>query len=63
MEVKRFLDGALVRNYRHERIVHGIGTGVLRDTVHQVLRQHPTIHQFKLAGRDAGGNGATEVEL
>ena len=63
MEVERFLDGALVRNYRHVRIVHGIGTGVLRDTVHQVLRQHPTIQQFKLAGRNAGGNGATEVEL
>ncbi len=63
MEVEKFLDGAMLRNYRHVRIIHGIGTGVLRDAVHQALRQHPTIQGFKLAARESGGNGATEVEL
>ena len=63
MEVEQFLDGAMLRNYRHVRIIHGIGTGVLRDAVHQALRQHPTLQSFKLAAREAGGNGATEVEL
>jgi dsDNA-specific endonuclease/ATPase MutS2 len=45
------------------RIVHGKGTGALRERVHALLRSDPRVASFRLAGEDGGGWGATLVEL
>ncbi len=45
------------------RIIHGKGTGMLRETIHSILRKLPGIASFKLAGEDGGGWGATIVVL
>ena len=45
------------------RIVHGKGTGALRETVHAVLRRTPGVAGFGLAMGDEGGWGATVVRL
>lgn len=45
------------------RIIHGKGTGTLRDTVHAILGTLPGIASFTLAGEDGGGWGATLVVL
>ncbi|NDJ16682.1 endonuclease MutS2 [Myxacorys almedinensis] len=40
-------------------IIHGHGTGKLRQGVHEFLRQHPRIERFELADRTDGGTGVT----
>jgi len=45
------------------RIVHGKGTGALRERVHAILGKDVRVASFRLAGEDGGGWGATLVTL
>ena len=45
------------------RIIHGKGKGVQKARVHSLLKKNPLVKTFKSAAEDAGGWGATLVEL
>ena len=61
--VPDYLEECRLRGILSVRIIHGKGTGRLRDTVHAVLARQPGVRSFRLAGEDGGGWGATLVEL
>ena len=44
-------------------IIHGKGTGKLRQGVHQFLQQHPQVERFELAPQQEGGTGVTVAYL
>ena len=59
--LSKYIDNALVANQKTCRIVHGIGTGVLRKMTHEYLKSHQSIKEFHLADYHDGGSGATVV--
>ena len=62
-EIDRFLDEAYMSSLPRVRIIHGFGTGALKNYVHHVLKGHPHVEKFTFAPSDQGGNGATIAEL
>ena len=61
--IDRFLDESYLAALPMVRIVHGIGTGALRNAVHDFLKHHPHVSRYTLAHQNEGGAGATIVEL
>ena len=61
--IQDYLQACRERRIAKVRIVHGKGTGALRETVHALLRRLPEVQAFYLAGASTGGWGATLVEL
>ncbi len=61
--VPAYLEECRARGILQARIIHGKGTGTLRETVHALLRRTSGIRGFHLADETAGGWGATVVEL
>ncbi len=62
-EIDRFLDEAYLAALPRIRIIHGFGTGALKNFVHHFLKGHPHVEKFSFAPPDQGGNGATIAEL
>ena len=58
-----WLEACRAQGLADVRIVHGKGKGVLRRTVHALLKRSPHVQSFHLAGQDAGSWGATIVYL
>ncbi|NIA08884.1 MAG: DNA mismatch repair protein MutS [Nitrospiraceae bacterium] len=61
--VPEYLAQCRNRGITQVRIIHGKGTGTLRRLVHTILGRLPEVRSFCLAREDAGGWGATEVDL
>lgn len=61
--VPEYLQACRDRNILQVRIIHGKGTGTLRETVHALLRRHPEVTGFRLGDETSGSWGATIVEL
>lgn len=61
--VPDYLTACRSRGIRRVRIIHGKGSGSLLRTVHAILKKHPDVISFEIAGEDEGGWGATIVRL
>lgn len=61
--VDKFLDDASLAKLQNVRIVHGKGTGKLRNSIHQFLKNHPHVQAFRLGAYGEGEMGVTIVTL
>jgi DNA mismatch repair protein MutS2 len=59
----RYLDAAYLAGLPFVRIIHGKGTGKLRQAVREVLAQHPHIRSYEAGGEKEGGEGVTVAKL
>ena len=57
--LEHYLDRAYLAGLPYVRIVHGKGTGKLRDAVRQEMSTHPYIQRFESGKRNEGGDGVT----
>ena len=58
-----YLNDAFVSGLSQVRIIHGFGTGTVRQIVHDFIRGHPLVKSFGQAGKEEGGGGVTIVKL
>jgi DNA mismatch repair protein MutS2 len=59
----RYLDDAALAGLDQATIIHGMGTGALRDAVRNRASSHPLVKSWRAGGRGEGGEGATVVSL
>ena len=62
-ELEHYLDAAFMAGLPFVRIIHGKGTGKLREVVRQTLNRHPQVRSFEPGGDKEGGEGVTVIKL
>ena len=62
-ELDEFIDQALLNNIAQVDIIHGIGTGVIREGVTKYLSRNKHVKSFGYAPQNAGGGGCTIANL
>lgn len=63
IDLDKYLDDALAAGVDRVRIIHGKGTGTLRNAVWEYLRSHKGVRAYKLADPEEGGAGATIANM
>jgi DNA mismatch repair protein MutS2 len=59
----RYLDDASLAGLGQATVIHGMGTGALRDAVREHAGAHPLVKEWRAGGRGEGGDGATIVRF
>lgn len=62
-DVEAFIDSAVIANLEEVRIVHGVGTGKLRAGIHDYLKKHRNVAEFRLGKYGEGETGVTIVKI
>ena len=61
--MEQYLNNAYMARLPWVRIIHGKGTGAMRDAVRNSLRNHPLITQSRSGEQGEGGDGVTVAKL
>jgi len=61
--LEKFLDESLLSEQRTLRLIHGFGTGRLKEAVVEYLHKHPLVTHVRTASPEEGGGGVTIAEL
>ncbi|MCL6573405.1 MAG: endonuclease MutS2, partial [Bacillus sp. (in: Bacteria)] len=63
LKVEKYIDDALLSSYPRVSIIHGKGTGALRQGVQEYLRNHRSVNKIRFGEAGEGGSGVTIVEF
>ena len=63
IQIKRFLDDAILLRVNQVHILHGKGTGALRQSIQEYLRANQDVNRYYDEHIERGGHGITVVEL
>lgn len=63
LNLEKFIDDAVLANLETVRVIHGKGTGVLRNTVHQFCKKSKQVKDYRLGVYGEGENGVTVITL
>ncbi|MCM0625374.1 endonuclease MutS2 [Lysinibacillus sp. OL1_EC] len=63
VRTEKYIDDALLSNYGRVSIIHGVGTGALRQGIQSYLKKHKRVKSFRFGEAGEGGLGVTIVEL
>ena len=63
LKLDKYLNDAFMSGLRQVSVIHGKGTGTLRQAVREELGKHPLVKSYRPAGYGEGGDGVTIVEL
>jgi DNA mismatch repair protein MutS2 len=63
MKVEKYIDDALLSSYPRVSIIHGKGTGALRQGVQEYLKNHRSVKKIRFGEAGEGGSGVTIVEF
>ncbi|WML45602.1 endonuclease MutS2 [Neobacillus sp. PS3-40] len=63
VRVEKYIDDALLSNYSRVSIIHGKGTGALRQGVQEYLKNHRSVKKIRFGDAGEGGTGVTIVEF
>ncbi len=62
-EVDNFIDRAVLNNLKEIKVIHGVGTGKLREAISAHLRRHKNVSSFRLGKYGEGETGVTIITL
>ena len=63
LKLEKYIDDAILAGYPRVSIIHGKGTGALRNGVQNYLKNHPQVQSFHFGNPNEGGTGVTIVHF
>ncbi|WP_100488809.1 endonuclease MutS2 [Sporolactobacillus pectinivorans] len=63
LKVEKYLDEAMLAGFPRVSIIHGKGTGALRNGVSKLIERHPRVKSSRLGSQGEGGSGVTVVDF